>query len=107
MTQISSLMCDEVLDVDLLNQTPEHKPCLSNYGPWLEGPKAPITVSAIEDTTQIKDVRILQNLLRNEHRFFPAVPDYLARLQPGITAEMRKIVTDWMVAVCIEQREYM
>ena len=104
MTQISSLMCDEVLDVDLLNQTPEHKPCLSNYGPWLEGPKAPITVSAIEDTTQIKDVRILQNLLRNEHRFFPAVPDYLARLQPGITAEMRKIVTDWMVAVCIEQQ---
>ena len=96
MTQIlSSLMCDEVLDPSLLNQTPEHKPDLDNWIPW----ESPLTVKAIQDTTQIKDVRILQNLLRNEDRFLPDTPDYMKTFQPMITPEMRKTVADWMLEI--------
>jgi len=95
MTQISSLMCDEVLDPSVFNQTPEHKPDLDNYIPW----ESPLTVKAIQDTTQIKDVRILQNLLRNEDRFLPDTPDYMKTFQPMITPEMRKTVADWMLEI--------
>jgi len=95
MTQISSLMCDEVLDPSVFNQTPEHKPDLDNYIPW----ESPLTVKAIQDTTQIKDVRILQNLLRNEDRFLPDTPDYMKTFQPMVTPEMRKTVADWMLEI--------
>jgi len=95
MTQISSLMCDEVLDPSILNQTPEHKPDLDNWIPW----ESPLTVKAIQDTTQIKDVRILQNLLRNEDRFLPDTPDYMNTFQPMVTPAMRKIVADWMLEI--------
>jgi len=96
MTQIShSLMCEEVLDPSILNQTPEHKPDLDNWIPW----ESPLTVKAIQDTTQIKDVRILQNLLRNEDRFLPDTPDYMKTIQPMVTPQMRKIVADWMLEI--------
>jgi len=94
-TQMSSLMCDEVLDPSILNQTPEHKPDLDNWIPW----ESPLTVKAIQDTTQIKDVRILQNLLRNEDRFMPDTPDYMNTFQPMVTPAMRKIVADWMLEI--------
>merc|ERR1712029_1218500 len=96
MTQIShSLMCEEVLDPSILNQTPEHKPDLDNWIPW----ESPLTVKAIQDTRQIKDVRILQNLLRNEDRFLPDTPDYMKTIQPMVTPQMRKIVADWMLEI--------
>merc|ERR1712170_209505 len=95
MTQISNLMCDEVLDPSILNQTPEHKPDLDNWIPW----ESPLTVKAVQDTTQIKDVRILQNLLRNEDRFLPDTPDYMNTFQPMVTPQMRKIVADWMLEI--------
>lgn len=64
----------------------------------------PPTVRAVEDQGQIKDDRILQNLLRNEDKFLPVVPDYLSNVQQGgITADMRKTVTDWMLEVIREQ----
>jgi len=88
-------MCDEVLDPSVFNQTPEHKPDLDNYIPW----ESPLTVKAIQDTTQIKDVRILQNLLRNEDRFLPDTPDYMKTFQPMVTPEMRKTVADWMLEI--------
>ena len=98
---ISSLMCEEVLDVSSLNQTPEHKPDLEHWMPghW----ESPISVKAIQDTTQLKDVRILQNLLRNEDRFLPEMPDYMKTIQPVVTPNMRKIVADWMLEVIQEQ----
>ena len=98
---ISSLMCEEVLDVSSLNQTPEHKPDLEHWMPghW----ESPISVKAIQDTTQLKDVRILQNLLRNEDRFLPDLPDYMKTIQPVVTPNMRKIVADWMLEIIQEQ----
>ena len=95
MTQISSLMCEEVLDTSSLNKTPEHKPDLDNWMSW----ENPITVQAIQDITQIKDVRVLQNLLRNEDKCQPQVPDYMKTVQTLITPHMRKIVADWMLEI--------
>merc|ERR1712241_1272440 len=101
-TSISSLMCEEVLDSSLLNKTPEqNKDATADWIPW----ENPLTVKAIQDHSQIKDVRILQNLLRNEDRFLPDCPDYMTNkeLNHSITPDMRKIVADWMLEVIQEQ----
>ena len=103
MTQMSSLMCDEVLDTSsFLNQTPEHKPEIQDQF-WMDSWESPVTVKAIQDTTQIKDVRILQNLLRNEERFVPEVPDYMTNVQTHINAEMRRRVATWLLEIVQEQ----
>merc|ERR1712018_1131460 len=96
-TNISSLLCEESLDTSLLNKTPEHNSTHpEGWLPW----EAPVTVKAIQDHSQIKDVRILQNLLRYEDRFLPEIPDYMKTLQSNnITPDMRKIVADWMLDV--------
>jgi len=65
--------------------------------------ESPVTVKAIQDTTQIKDVRILQNLLRNEERFVPEVPDYMTNVQTHINAEMRRRVATWLLEIVQEQ----
>jgi len=105
-TAISSLMCEEVLDSSLLNKTPEPTnrdaiaATTTDYFQW----ENPLTVKAIQDHSQIKDVRILQNLLRNEDRFLPEIPDYMSNKQlNSITPDMRKIVADWMLEVIQEQ----
>merc|ERR1711902_175669 len=105
-TAISSLMCEEVLDSSLLNKTPEPTnrdaiaATTTDYFQW----ENPLTVKAIQDHSQIKDVRILQNLLRNEDRFLPEIPDYMSNKQlNSITPDMRKIVADWMLEVIREQ----
>merc|ERR1712241_94937 len=101
-TSISSLMCEEVLDSSLLNKTPEqNRDATADWIPW----ENPLTVKAIQDHSQIKDVRILQNLLRNEDRFLPDCPDYMTNkeLNHCITPDMRKIVADWMLEVIQEQ----
>ena len=100
-TAISSLMCEEVLDSSLLNKTPEqNRDATADWIPW----ENPLTVKAIQDHSQIKDVRILQNLLRNEDRFLPEIPDYMSNKQlNSITPDMRKIVADWMLEVIQEQ----
>ena len=100
-TNISSLLCEESLDTSLLNKTPEHNSAHpEGWLPW----EAPVTVKAIQDHSQIKDVRILQNLLRNEDRFLPEIPDYMKTLQSNnITADMRKTVANWMLEVIREQ----
>ena len=98
----NSLLCTEVLDISELNQTPiTSKPgrMLSCY------PDLPPTVKAHEDRGQLRDDRVLQNLLRNEDKYLPPAPDYMATLQRegGITADMRRIVAEWMLEVVHEQ----
>jgi hypothetical protein len=95
----ASLLCTEVLDLSELNPSPiQHH--LGFY------PDMPVTVRALEDRGQLKDDRILQNLLRNEDKYLPTKPDYmltLASCGSGITPDMRKIVADWMLEVVHEQ----
>lgn len=68
-------------------------------------PDLPPTVKAHEDRGQLRDDRVLQNLLRNEDKYLPPVPDYMAALQRegGVTADMRRIVAEWMLEVVHEQ----
>merc|ERR1712049_54339 len=98
MTQsiLSSLMCDEALDS--LQKTPEHK----EKPEFVPSYQSPIAVKAIKDLSQVKDVRVLQNLLRNEERFMPSY-DYMGN-QPMITADMRKIVAEWMLDIVQQER---
>ena len=98
MTQsiLSSLMCDEALDS--LQKTPEHK----EKPEFVPSYQSPIAVKAIKDLSQVKDVRVLQNLLRNEERFMPSF-DYMSN-QPMITADMRKIVSEWMLDIVQQER---
>ena len=93
----NSLLCTEVLDLSELNQTPERR-----QRPFY--PDLPPTVKAHEDRGQLRDDRVLQNLLRNEEKYLPPVPDYMAALQQGgITPDMRRIVAEWMLEVVHEQ----
>jgi len=113
MLESESLLCTEVLDMGDL-KTPE-KPQQFRQ---IEYPAEqqmdqedhfqetfyPPTVRAIEDQGQLKDDRILQNLLRNEDKFLPIVPNYLVNIQEnGLSPEMRKTVADWMLEVVREQ----
>ena len=104
----SSLLCDETLDVNELQKTPptndiqkqyiQEQHQSSNYTDSL-----PQTVKALHDPSQLNDARVLQNLLRNEHRFNPEVKDYMKFVQSDITPNMRKLVADWMLGVVHEQ----
>eukprot|EP00093_Oithona_nana_P008684 08684.XXX_301928_303163_1 [CDS] Oithona nana genome sequencing. len=89
-------MCDEALDS--LQKTPEHK----EKPEFVPSYQSPIAVKAIKDLSQVKDVRVLQNLLRNEERFMPSY-DYMGN-QPMITADMRKIVAEWMLDIVQQER---
>ena len=103
-----SLLCDETLDVNELHKTPpsndlqkqhiQEQQLQGNYTDTL-----PQTVKALHDPSQLNDVRVLQNLLRNEHRFSPEVKDYMRIVQSDITPHMRKLVADWMLGVVHEQ----
>ena len=95
-----SLLCDETLDVNELHKTPpsndiqahlqaQHQHGLNNYPDSM-----PQTVKALHDQSQLNDARVLQNLLRNEHRFSPEVKDYMRTIQNEITPHMRKLVAD-------------
>ena len=95
----NSLLCTEVLDLSELNHSPigHNKPSMLAY------PDLPPTVKAHEDRGQLRDDRVLQNLLRNEDKYLPPVPDYMSSQQGGITPDMRRIVAEWMLEVVHEQ----
>merc|ERR1719189_3173891 len=103
-----SLLCDETLDVNDLHKTPpsneiqkQHIQIQMQQGNYTD--TLPQTVKALHDPSQLNDARVLQNLLRNEHRFNPEVKDYMKFVQSDITPNMRKLVADWMLGVVHEQ----
>ena len=99
-----SLLCDETLDVNELHKTPPSNDILRQQAQLNNYPDSmPQTVKALHDQSQINDARVLQNLLRNEHRFSPEVKDYMRTIQSEITPHMRKLVADWMLGVVHEQ----
>jgi len=61
-----------------------------------------LQVKAQVDKTLVADDRVLQNMIRSEHRYLPSNPDYFRYVQPEIRPHMRKIVSDWMLEVCQE-----
>ena len=59
-------------------------------------------VQALRDSTIIKDIRVLRNLLKMEDTYLPGCPDYFKFVQKDLQISMRKIVADWMLQVCQE-----
>lgn len=59
-------------------------------------------VQALRDSTIIKDIRVLRNLLKMEDSYLPGCPDYFKFVQKDLQISMRKIVADWMLQVCQE-----
>ena len=59
-------------------------------------------VHALRDSTIIKDIRVLRNLLKMEDSYLPGCPDYFKLVQKDLQISMRKIVADWMLQVCQE-----
>ena len=103
-----SLLCDETLDVNELHKTPPSNDIQTHLNVQQQGlnnypDSMPQTVKALHDQSQLNDARVLQNLLRNEHRFSPEVKDYMRIIQSEITPHMRKLVADWMLGVVHEQ----
>ncbi|XP_064594661.1 G1/S-specific cyclin-D2-like [Liolophura sinensis] len=58
---------------------------------------------AYEDPVLIKDDRVLHNLLTTEDRYLPT-PSYFSCVQTDIKPYMRRMVAQWMLEVCEEQR---
>ena len=105
-TGTSSLLCDETLDVNELQKTPPSNDIQKQQIQMQQNnytDSMPQTVKALHDQSQLNDARVLQNLLRNEHRFSPEVKDYMRTVQSDITPHMRKLVADWMLGVVHEQ----
>lgn len=66
-----------------------------------EAMEAPEVLRSIEDPVFKNDSRILQNILHRQN--FQTHEDYFQTVQTEIRPHMRKIVSDWMLEVCIEQ----
>ncbi|KAK0182974.1 hypothetical protein PV327_001053 [Microctonus hyperodae] len=58
---------------------------------------------AYADPALLDDERVLQNLLKTEERYAPS-SSYFECVQRDISPLMRKIVAEWMLEVCEEQR---
>lgn len=119
----NNLFCEEVLDYSALNKTPERETIASEDQPQQQAVYVddtnmnmvelspshysrilPPTVESMNDPNQLKDSRILQNLLKDEQRFMPTVLDYMKNIQEGaITPDNRKLVADWMLGIIQEQ----
>ena len=97
----SNLFCNEVLDLSELAQPMQQQ---QQPEQQQQQPQYSHCVPALQDLCQIKDDRILQNLLRNEERFLPKTDDYMRIVQfPNITPEMRSTVAEWMLDVVRDQ----
>ncbi|XP_031781693.1 cyclin D isoform X1 [Nasonia vitripennis] len=64
---------------------------------------APAECVAYPDPALLADDRMLQNLLRSEERYAPSA-SYFGCVQRDISPIMRKVVAEWMLEVCEEQK---
>jgi len=90
---MEELRCDEVFHET--SNSPQSKSQLSyNH---------PIVCRAYKDPVILEDQRVFQNMLEIEE-FYIAATNYFTNTQSEIKPHMRKIVTDWMLEVCIDQK---
>ncbi|XP_071453013.1 G1/S-specific cyclin-D2 [Hetaerina americana] len=59
---------------------------------------------AYEDPHLVNDERVFQNLLKAEERNVPSPTSYFNCVQKEVTPENRKVVADWLLEVCEEQK---
>lgn len=65
-------------------------------------PLQPLFTLAYKDPVLIEDSRVFRNMLEIEE-FYLAATNYFQMVQQEIKPNMRQIVTDWMLEVCIDQ----
>ncbi|KAJ9596983.1 hypothetical protein L9F63_012013, partial [Diploptera punctata] len=58
---------------------------------------------AYSDPVLLNDERVLQNLLSSEEKYSPST-SYFECVQKDLTPQMRKIVAEWMLEVCEDQK---
>ncbi|XP_023334158.1 G1/S-specific cyclin-D2 [Eurytemora carolleeae] len=68
----------------------------------LGGYITPLVCRAYRDPVILEDTRVFQNMLDIEE-FYVAASNYFQNTQTEIKPHMRKIVTDWMLEVCLDQ----
>ena len=66
--------------------------------------RVPRYVQPCLDPVLSTDSRVLTNLLVTETHHRPTSNNYIGEVQLDVTDKMRKIVADWMLEVCEEQR---
>jgi len=66
------------------------------------GYSPPLVCMAYRDPVILEDNRVFQNMLDIEE-FYVAATNYFQNKQSEIKPHMRKIVTDWMLEVCLDQ----
>jgi len=100
---MADLTCDEVLTAD--PESSEHFQAGSNLDN-MEGQEN-IDMSqfccAYKDRAILEDSRVLQNMLELEDFYVPS-PNLYEEIQDEIRVHMRKIVTEWMLDVCLDSR---
>jgi hypothetical protein len=62
------------------------------------------SIPARTDWNLIRDDRVLNNLLILGSHYRPLLPDYFESLQTEITPVMRRMVADWMLEICLDQK---
>jgi len=104
---MADLICDEVLTVE--QETSEHLQTeneMSNMDN-LEDHQENVDMSqfccAYKDRAILEDSRVLQNMLELEEFYMPS-PNLYEEMQDEIRIHMRKIVTEWMLDVCLDSR---
>jgi len=63
----------------------------------------PPAIHAYKDPVILEDSRVFHNMLEIEE-FYIAATNYFQAVQSEILPHMRKMVTDWMLEVCLDQR---
>ena len=65
----------------------------------------PAFCNAYEDPAILNDARVLANMLWVESHYVPSPPSLCyGRTQDEIKPHMRRIVVEWMLDVCVDQR---
>jgi len=99
---MADLICDEVLTVD--PESSEHLQAnnLDNLEDQ-ENVDMSQFCCAYKDRAILEDSRVLQNMLELEDFYVPS-PNLYEEIQDEIRVHMRKIVTEWMLDVCLDSR---
>jgi len=93
---MEDLHCQEVLRE---SSTPEPRTNQYDY----VGYSLPVVCRAYKDPVILEDLRVFQNMLDIEE-FYIAAANYFQNIQSEILPHMRKIVTDWMMDVYLDQK---
>jgi len=91
---MEDLHCQEVLRESVVSPEPR----TNQFGYSL-----PLVCQAYKDPVILEDSRVFQNMLDIEE-FYIAATNYFQNIQSEILPHMRKIVTDWMLEVCLDQQ---